>query len=781
MFLPMSWTSPFTVASSTVPALDAAPSSPSASMNGREVGDRLLHDAGRLDDLREEHLASAEQVADGVHPAHQRPLDDVDGAVGSGARFFDVVLDEHGDAVDQRVVDATRDAPRPPLGGRGIDGLGTVTGEPGGRLEQPLGGVGATGEDDVLAQLAQFGVDLVVHRELAGVDDAHAHPRLDRLEQEHRVHRFTHRLVAPERERQVRHTAGDVDVREFVGDLLRRLDEVEPVAVVLLDTGGDREDVGVDDDVLGREPDLVDQQVVGAPGDVDLAFDRVGLADLVEGHHDDGRAVVETRAGLGEECLLALLHRDRVHDRLALHALQTGLDHLELRGVDHDRHAGDVGLGRDQVEERRHRLHAVDQAVVHVDVDDLRATLDLLERDHERLAVLVVLDQSPELRRTGDVGALADIDERDVVGERERLEARQLQTGRARGHDAGRLALDGDGNGTDVSRRGAAAAAHDVDEPGVGELADERRRLLGCLVVATQFVRQAGVGIRAHQGVGDGGQLEQVRAHLLRPERAVQPDRQRLRVADRLPERGGRLARQRAAGTVGDRAGDHQRQLRAVRAHRSTAGHDRRLGVQRVEDRLEEDRIDSPAQQRLDLFLVGVGERPERDRPVARILHLRRQRQRHVGRADGAGHEAPAPVATLRLLGGLARQAGGDLVELGDLVDGVVVGLRDAVGRERVRLDDVRAREQVAQVDVSHRVRLGEREQLAVAGEVAAVIAEPVAAERLVGQPERLDLGAHRAVEHDDALAGELCDGVIVEGVVVHGHATSLVAWSSMA
>ena len=51
-------------------------------------------------------------------------------------------------------------------------------------------------------------------------------------------------------------------------------------------------------------------------------------------------------------------------------------DHLEL--VDHDRHAGDVGLGGDQVEERRHRLLAVEQALVHVDVDDLRAVLDLL-------------------------------------------------------------------------------------------------------------------------------------------------------------------------------------------------------------------------------------------------------------------------------------------------------------------------------------------------------------------------------------------------------------------
>jgi hypothetical protein len=37
---------------------------------------------------------------------------------------------------------------------------------------------------------------------------------------------------------------------------------------VLLDAGGHREDVGVDDDVLGREADLVDEDPVGALADL---------------------------------------------------------------------------------------------------------------------------------------------------------------------------------------------------------------------------------------------------------------------------------------------------------------------------------------------------------------------------------------------------------------------------------------------------------------------------------------------------------------------------------
>ena len=40
-----------------------------------EIGDRLLHHASRLDDLRQEHPAGAEQVTDDVHAVHQRALD----------------------------------------------------------------------------------------------------------------------------------------------------------------------------------------------------------------------------------------------------------------------------------------------------------------------------------------------------------------------------------------------------------------------------------------------------------------------------------------------------------------------------------------------------------------------------------------------------------------------------------------------------------------------------------------------------------------------------------
>ena len=177
----------------------------------------------------------------------------------------------------------------------------------------------------------------------------------------------------------------------------------------------------------GGKPTWFDQNVVGALADRDLALERVGLALLVEGHHHHRGAVAAHDLGVVDEGGLALLHRDRIHHRLALQAFQAGLDHRELRGIDHHRHARDVGLGGDQIEERHHRRFGIEQALVHVDVDDLRAVLDLLARDRQRRGVVAGGDQLAEFGRAGDVGALADIDEGNFRREREGLEAGQPQ------------------------------------------------------------------------------------------------------------------------------------------------------------------------------------------------------------------------------------------------------------------------------------------------------------------------------------------------------------------
>ncbi len=196
---------------------------------------------------------------------------------------------------------------------------------------------------------------------------------------------------------------------------------------MFFDAGGDREDVGIEDDILGREVNDFRQDFVGAGAHIDPALIGVGLSVLVESHDHAGGAIAADGLGMGDEDLLAFLQGDRIDHRLALNALKTGLNDLPFRAVDHHRHARDIRFGRDEVEEPDHRRLGIEHALVHVDVDDLGPGLDLMAGHVERGGVIIGLDQLAELRRAGDVGPLANIDEGNFRGEREGFETGQLE------------------------------------------------------------------------------------------------------------------------------------------------------------------------------------------------------------------------------------------------------------------------------------------------------------------------------------------------------------------
>ena len=526
----------------------------------------------------------------------------------------------------------------------------------------------------------------------------------------------------------------------------QRLDERLREAVVLLDPGRHGEHVRIEDDVL-RRPAVAGEQVVGAAADLDLALDRVGLPDLVEGHHDDAGAVAADRPRLLEELLLALLEADRVDDPLALDALEPGLEHGEAGAVDHDRDPGHLGLGREQVQERRHRLLAVEQVGVHVHVEEVRAAAHLLERDVDGALVVVRLDQPPEAGGAGHVRALADHHEAGVRPELERLQAAEPRADRSLRDLSGDCPRDRGGDRAHVVGRRAAAAADDVDEAFVGEGAQQLGGVVRLLVVAAEGVRQARVRMAARVRVDDPRQLGDVRPHLLRAERAVDADDEGIRVLDRVPERLDRLAGERASREVDDRDRDPQRQLGRDVARRR----DRRLRVQGVEDRLDQQQVDAALPQGRDLLRVGGDDVVEGHRPVRRLVDPRGERQRHVQRPERAGDEAAAGFVRR-----LAREPRPLDVHVAHGRLEPVVGLADRGRRERVRRRDVGAGGEVLPVDVEHDVRPGQVEQVGIAGDVARMVGEALAAVVLGVEPGVLDHRPPRAVEHEDPLIQQL-------------------------
>ncbi len=402
---------------------------------GQQMGHGLLHHPRTLDDLGQEHLARAEQVADHVHAVHQRAFDDVQRPPAFGTDglpdFFGVFDDEVGNAVHQRVAQTLAHRQLAPgqsgciVFGRALHRFG--------HFEQALGGVGAAVEHHVFHALAQLGVEVVVNAHLPGVDDAHVHPGGNGVIQEHGVDGLAHRLVAAEAETHVGHAARHLGTGQVLLDPARGVDEIDRVVVVLLDAGGDGENVGIENDVFRRKPHLIDQQAIGALADLRLALESVGLPLLIERHDHGGRAIAAQQPRLADELDLSLFHGDGVHHRLALHAAQPRLDHAPLGTVDHHRHTGDVGLGGHEVEKAHHRRLAVEHGFVHIDIDDLRAVFHLLPCHGQRLVVLPGEDHAGEGFGTRHIGALADVDEQRAGADDERLEAGELQRGQGGG------------------------------------------------------------------------------------------------------------------------------------------------------------------------------------------------------------------------------------------------------------------------------------------------------------------------------------------------------------
>lgn len=343
--------------------------------------------------------------------------------VGGQPRLLGIRVDEFGDAVHQRMFQPLLDRPFAPAEVAFLGLLRASAAEAFGDLQHLLrrraAGLRYAVQHHVFTGLSQGRVDLVIDGQLPRVDDAHVHPRLNGVVEEHRMHRLPHRLVAAEGEGEVGNTARDMRMGQGCPNLARGLDEIDTIVVVFLDPGCHREDVRVEDDVLRREIDFLGEDAIGARADLDLPRLGIRLPGLVEGHDHHRSAIGPAELRVVQESLLAFLERNGIDHRLALHAFQAGLDHLPLGTVDHHRHAGDVWFRGDKVEIGGHRLLRVDEPLVHVDVDDLGAVLHLIARHIQRGGVVAVGDELAEARGAGDICPLPHVHEGDIWGQDE--------------------------------------------------------------------------------------------------------------------------------------------------------------------------------------------------------------------------------------------------------------------------------------------------------------------------------------------------------------------------
>mmetsp|Transcript_17649 Transcript_17649/g.35512 ORF Transcript_17649/g.35512 Transcript_17649/m.35512 type:complete len:254 (+) Transcript_17649:3428-4189(+) len=222
------------------------------------------------------------------------------------------------------------------------------------------------------------------------------------------------------------------------------------------------------------------------------------------------------------------------------------------------------------------------------------------------------------------------------------------------------------------------------------------------------------------------------------------------------------LAGEGAARHVDDGTGDHDWQPRAARLLVVFIdGEEGRLGVERIEDGLDQNDVSTTINQASNLRLVGSDDLIPRAVAEARILDGRRDRQGAVGRADGAGDEArTGGFRSGDLLGSVNSKLACHLVQLVHHVLHTVVGLSDHRTRERVRLANVGTARKVAAVDLPNGIGLREDKQVIVALELLRLrhVGELVTAEVRLGELVLLNSGAHGTIDDHDALLHGVLD-----------------------
>ena len=235
---------------------------------------------------------------------------------------------------------------------------------------------------------------------------------------------------------------------------------------------------------------------------------------------------------------------------------------------------------------------------------------------------------------------------------------------------------------------------------------------------------------------------------------------------DRNVERLYGLTGQGAAALVDDGDRNHDGKTDLLLGKDIVDRAERGLGIERVEDRFDEQKVDASVDQSSHLLRVGLSRFVERERPEPRVIDVRAEAQGLVERPDRAGHEAGLVRATR---GRLFGETCGRDVEIVDDVLQVVVGLRERVRVERVGFDDVGAGVQVLLVDPADHVGPRENQQIVVPLQALRMVAKPVAPEVRFFESCALDHRTHRTVEKDDSfldkLLQSLCDCVFAHAV----------------
>ena len=171
-------------------------------------------------------------------------------------------------------------------------------------------------------------------------------------------------------------------------------------------------------------------------------------------------------------------------------------------------------------------------------------------------------------------------------------------------------------------RRGAAAATDNIHQTGLCPLTDIARHIGGIQVITAERIRQTGIRVSTDITIRDTGQLRHILAQFSRPQRTVQPERDRADVSHGVIKGFSCLTGQCPAGGISDRTGKHHRQFNPQRLKLGFNSVNRRLGIQGIEDCFDHNDISPAADQCPHRAAVCLNQRIIGYIAVSRIIHI---------------------------------------------------------------------------------------------------------------------------------------------------------------
>ncbi len=190
------------------------------------------------------------------------------------------------------------------------------------------------------------------------------------------------------------------------------------------------------------------------------------------------------------------------------------------------------------------------------------------------------------------------------------------------------------------------------------------------------------------------------------------------------------LAGERTARSIGNGAGNHDRQINAQRFKLFFHRKHRRFGVEGVEDGFNQDQVRPAFHQRFGGFTVGRHQLIEGDITKRRVVDVRRNGGRAVSWTKHARNKAWFFWCSRRpFIGAGARQFGRRIVNFRRQGFHPVIRHRNGCRVKGVGFDDIRASLKVGVVDSGDHLRLAEYQQVIVAFQVAGPVGKALPAE----------------------------------------------------